>query len=435
LPKQRAPSIADQLERRRRASAAAWNLTNEAVVIGAGEPIPVPGRHDRTYPFRAHSEYLYLTDRERAGGVLTFDPQDGWVDFVVPVTRHELLWAGAEATEGSVPEGTVPTFGFQEWLEKRGGRRIACLGAPIAGVDSDAQLEEDLRYELDEVRRPKDEVEISRMRTAAEATSRGFAALASLLATGQTERELQIELECGFMRAGADALAFETIVASGENSAVLHFAPTERRVGDGELVLVDAGGEFRGYASDVTRTYPASGEFAEEQRFLYSLVRAAGVAATERCTAGTEWREVHRTAALVIGEGLVEFGLLRGDAESLLEQGAVTLFFPHGVGHMVGLGVRDASGVLRGRDTQEPGFPQLRVDLPLQPGYAMTVEPGVYFVPAILADAANRDRNRQTVDWDRVEQMLDFGGIRIEDNVLVTHERCEVLTASVPVIN
>jgi Xaa-Pro aminopeptidase len=435
LPKQPAPSIADQLERRRGASAAAWNLTNEVVVIGAGKPIPVPGRYDRTYPFRAHSEYLYLTDRERAGGVVTFDPQDGWVDFVVPVTQHELLWAGAEATEGSVPEGTVPTSRFQEWLEKRAGRRIACLGAPVAGVDSDAQLEEDLRYELDQVRRPKDEVEISRMRKAAEATSRGFAALASLVAPGRTERELQIELECGFMRSGADALAFETIVASGANSAVLHFAPTQRRVGDGELVLVDAGGEFRGYASDVTRTYPASGNLEEEQRFLHSLVRAAGVAATERCTAGTEWKEVHRTAALVIAEGLVEFGLLRGDAESLLEQGAVTLFFPHGVGHMVGLGIRDAGGVLRGRDTPEPGFPPLRVDLPLQPGYAMTVEPGVYFVPAILADAANRDRHRQTVDWERVEQMLDFGGIRIEDNVLVTQERCEVLTASVPVLN
>lgn len=429
------PSIADQLERRRRASAAAWNLTSEVVVIGAGEPVPVPGRYDRTYPFRAHSEYLYLTDRDRAGGVLTFDPQDGWVDFVVPVTQHELLWAGAEGAEGSVPEGTAPTSGFQEWLEKRAGRPIACLGARVAGVDSDAQLEEDLRYELDQVRRPKDDVEISRMRKAAEATSRGFATLASLLAVGRTERELQIELECGFMRAGADALAFETIVASGANSAVLHFAPTERRIGDGELVLVDAGGEFRGYASDVTRTYPASGDLGEEQRFLHSLVRAAGVAATERCTAGTEWREVHRTAAVVIAEGLVEFGLLRGDAESLFEQGAVTLFFPHGVGHMVGLGIRDAGGVLRGRDAKEPGFPPLRVDLPLQPGYAMTVEPGVYFVPAILADAANRDRHRQTVNWDRVQQMLDFGGIRIEDNVLVAHERCEVLTASIPVLN
>jgi Xaa-Pro aminopeptidase len=433
LPKQPAPSIADQLERRRRASAAAWNLTNDVVVIGAGEQIPVPGRYDRTYPFRAHSEYLYLTDRERAGGVLTFDPQDGWLDFVVPISQHELLWAGAEGAEGSVPEGTLPISEFRGWLEKRAGRRIGNLGAPVASVNADAQLDEDLRYELDQVRRPKDEVELGRMRKAADATSRGFAALASLLAPGRTERELQIELECGFVRSGADGLAFETIVASGANSAVLHFAPTERRIGDGELVLVDAGGEFRGYASDVTRTYPASGVLDGEQRFLHSLVRAAGVAARERCTKGTEWREVHRTAALVIAEGLVEFGLLRGDAESLLEQGAVTLFFPHGVGHMVGLGVRDAGGVLRGRDTQEPGFPPLRVDLPLQPGYAMTVEPGVYFVPALLSDASNREQHDQTVDWERAERMLAFGGIRIEDNVLVTEEGYEVLTADIPV--
>jgi Xaa-Pro aminopeptidase len=135
----------------------------------------------------------------------------------------------------------------------------------------------------------------------------------------------------------------------------------------------------------------------------------------------------------VLGEGLVELGLLRGAAESLLEQGAVSLFFPHGVGHMVGLGVRDAGGALRGRETPEPGFPPLRVDLPLEPGFAMTVEPGVYFVRGLLGDAAVRERHRDTVRWDAVERLLSFGGIRIEQNVLVTTDGCEVLTADIPV--
>jgi Xaa-Pro aminopeptidase len=144
---------------------------------------------------------------------------------------------------------------------------------------------------------------------------------------------------------------------------------------------------------------------------------------------------MHRTAALVIGEGLVAFGLLRGDPGTLFEQGAVTLFFPHGIGHMVGLGIRDAGEVLRDRQSlePEPGFPPLRVDLPLLPGHTFTVEPGIYFVPAILRDPEHRKRHGGAVDWDRVDRMLDSGGIRVEENVLITEHGCEVLTTDVPV--
>src|SRR5918998_2188345 len=116
-----------QLERRRGAAAKRWKLANELVLVGAGDKIAIPGRADRTYPFRAHSEYLYLTDRERPGGVLAFDPHEGWVDFVVPVTREERLWEGAE---GGDPEG-VPVAELAGWLERRKGRPIACLGAAL----------------------------------------------------------------------------------------------------------------------------------------------------------------------------------------------------------------------------------------------------------------------------------------------------------------
>src|SRR5262249_55555440 len=155
-------------------------------------------------------------------------------------------------------------------------------------------------YALTEVRRPKDEVELSRMRTAEQATRAGFTALEPLIRQGRTERELQIELEAHFFRGGADALAFETIVAGGAHSAVLHFAPTERALRDGDLLLVDAGGEYRGYASDVTRTYPVSGAFTSEQTQLYGTVARALSTAIETCRPGVEWRDVHRTAALVV---------------------------------------------------------------------------------------------------------------------------------------
>jgi len=321
-------TIAVQLERRRRTAAEQWQLGDQVVLIGAGDRIPVPGRGDRTYPFRAHSEYLYLTDRERPGGVLAFDPHDGWVDFVAPVTRDERLWEGAAADE---PEA-VPVAELAAWLEQRKGRPVACLGAAVPEVVSAAQLEADLRYGLNHVRRQKDPVELARMRAAERATRAGFAAIAPLIEPGRSERELQIELEAAFFTGGADFLAFDTIVGSGPNSAVLHFPPTSRRLAAGELILIDAGAEYRGYASDITRTYPASGRFTPEQQELYAIVAAASVRATEYCTAGTEWRDVHRTAALVIAEGLVELGLLRGDPESLVERGAQALFFPHGVG-------------------------------------------------------------------------------------------------------
>jgi Xaa-Pro aminopeptidase len=418
-----------QLERRRRAAAERWRLDDEVVLIGAGDRIPVPGRGDRTYPYRAHSEYLYLTDRERPGGVLAFDPHEGWVDFVVPVTRDERLWEGATADQR---EG-VPLADLAAWVEQRKGRPVACLGAGVPDVASEAQLEADLRCGLNHVRRQKDAVELARMRIAERATGAGFAAIAPLIEPGRSERELQIELETAFFRGGADHLAFDTIVGSGPNSAVLHFPPTSRRLADGELVLIDAGAEYRGYASDITRTYPASGRFTPEQRELYAIVEAALLRATECCTAGTEWRDVHRTAALVIAEGLVGLGLLRGEPEGLVERGAQALFFPHGVGHMVGLGIRDAGEVLRGRERPAES-PNLRVDLPLLPGHVFTVEPGIYFVPALLHDADLRKRHRDAVDWERAEAMIGFGGIRIENNVLITDDGNEVLTADVPLL-
>jgi Xaa-Pro aminopeptidase len=422
--------IAAQLERRRYAVAEAWNLGDEVVLFGAGDRVPVPGRRDRMYPFRAHSEYFYLTDRERPRGVLAFDPHEGWGDFVTPVTRDERLWEGAH---GDVQEGR-PASELDGWLAERRARPLACLGARVAGVAADERLETELRYALNHVRRQKDELELARMRVAERATSAGFAAIQPLLVPGTSERQVQIELEAEFFRNGADFLAFDTIVGGGPNTAVLHVTPSRRPFGDGELILIDAGGEYRGYASDITRTYPASGEFTPEQAELYGLVRRAGLAALARCTADTEWRDVHRTAALVIAEGLVEFGLLRGRPESLVEQGAQSVFFPHGIGHMVGLGVRDASDVLKGRVQRDDEFPKLRMDLPLLPGHVATVEPGIYFVPALLHDAEFRERHRDAVDWERAERLLDFGGIRIEDNVLVTDEGPEVLTADVPVL-
>jgi Xaa-Pro aminopeptidase len=422
--------IAQQLERRRRAVAELWNLGDEAVVIGAGEPISIPGRADLTYRFRAHSEYFYLTDRERPGGALAYDAREGWRDFVVPVSRAERLWEGGPA-DGDEGE---PVSGLERWLIERESRPVVWLGVQERDNHRSDGLTGELRRGLNQVRRAKDEVELQRMRTAEAATRAGFALARPMLTPGTSERQVQVEMEAEFLRHGADLPAYETIVGGGPNSAVLHFAPGGRRFRDGELVLIDAGGEYRGYASDVTRTYPVSGDFSPVQAELHGIVQRALDEATAGCRSGTEWRDVHLTAAKVIAEGLVNCGLLHGELETLLQRGTVSLFFPHGVGHMVGLGVRDAGEVLPGRKSA-PGMPALRMDLPLAAGYVVTVEPGLYFVPALLGDQQIRDEHRDAVDFERVDELLSFGGIRLEQNVLVTDSEPDVLTADIPLVD
>jgi Xaa-Pro aminopeptidase len=423
--------IERQLQRRRAAVADAWNLDDAVVLIAAGEPIHRPGRDDGTYRFETHSDYYYLTDSNRPGGVLAYDSKDGWVDFVAPVTASEHLWSGAPDVE----PGGLTTDELEGWLVSRRGRPAVWLGAPSECPGTDAGLAQELRFGLSQVRRRKDEVELGRMLVAQRATRAAFAVAVPLMREGVSEREVQVELEAEAFRHGAQAMAYDTVVGSGTNSAVLHFPPSDRRFRAGELVLIDAGAEYLGYASDITRTYPVGGQLSPEQRELHALVHAAQRAAMEFCQAGVEWRDVHRTAGLVMAEGLVSFGVLRGDAESLVQSGAVWLFFPHGIGHLVGLGVRDAGGTpLRERRDDPKPYPNLRIDLPLEPGMVLTVEPGVYFVPALLNDADKRREYRDRVDWDRVDTMLSFGGIRIEDNVLITPDGHEVITADVPVL-
>jgi Xaa-Pro aminopeptidase len=424
-------NIERELERRRSAVAAAWQDCDTIVLIGSGGLIFRPGRDDSAYRFETHSEYFYLTDRNRADSVLAFSPDEGWVDFVAPITADERLWSGAPAAQIDGPT----TDDLPAWLQKNASRKLAWLGSPPADVRVDEQVAQEFRFGLSSVRRRKDQVEIARMRRAEQATRAAFAAVVPLLREGVSERDVQIEFEAAASRGGAETMAYDAIVGSGPNSAVLHFYPSARRFQTGDLVLIDAGAQYLGYASDVTRTYAAGGNLSDIQSELHGIVRTAELAAIAQCRPGVEWRDVHRLAALSIAEGLTDVGILRGDPNTLVDSGAVSLFFPHGIGHLVGLGVRDAGGtpLAERRDDPKP-YPNLRIDMPLEPGMVVTTEPGVYFVPAILEDPENRRRHRGAVDWDRVDRMAGFGGIRIEDNVLITDDVGEVITADVPLL-
>jgi Xaa-Pro aminopeptidase len=420
-------AIGPYLEQRRARAAAAWKERDEVVLIHAGTPIPIPGGADQTYPFLAHAEYFWLVDRETPGGVLAFDPAEGWVDFAPETTVAERVWEGRGDGPG------VALSKLEGWLAARAGRPVAHLGAALpnaGGTDAHALA---LREALTHARRPKDAAELERLRAACAASAAGFAHVVPLIRAGLTERTIQIELEAGFFRAGADRTGYGTIVGSGPHAAVLHFEPGAREVRAGETVLIDAGAEIRRYTSDYTRTYRAPGGDAGFFRELYSAVLALQERAVASCRAGIEWRDVHLAACRDAAAALVALGILRGEPDALLERDAHALFFPHGLGHLVGLGVRDASGFLPGRArSKRPGLDMLRTDLPLQPDYVITVEPGIYFIPALLNDPLRRDTFADCVAWERIEPLLEFGGIRIEDDVRVTDGEPEVLTAAVP---
>ena len=202
---------------------------------------------------------------------------------------------------------------------------------------------------------------------------------------------------------------------------------------DGDLVLVDAGAEIRRYGCDVTRTYPASGRFSSVQREIFEVVKRAEERAVAACGPGAETVDIHYGSCRDLVEGLVALDILRGSVDSIIEREAHLLFYPHGIGHMIGLGVRDASGAFPGRPKRtEPALKNQRTDFPLQPGYTMTIEPGIYFIPAILNDANRRKRYPDCVNWEKAVSLIGLGGIRIEDNVLVTKDGPENLTAAIP---
>lgn len=422
----------DEVLRARRARvAAALPLDDALLLVGAGEPIPLPEGTDQTYPFRAHADYFFLTGLECRGGVVAYDPRNGpesgWVSFVPDLAESERIW------EGRIQAPGTPMALFKAWLNERAGRPRVGLGAPVRGLECDPVRSALLRPHFLHARRPKDAAELALLRRTAAATATGFAAIQPWLRSGVAERTLQIELEAAFFRAGATRTGYGTIVGTGPNAAGLHFEPTRREAQPGEFILIDAGAEIDRYVCDVTRTYAADGRASPLQRDLHAVVLSAQENTLARCRPGVEWKELHLQCARDLVAGLVSMGILRGTPSSLVERDAHTLFYPHGLGHLVGLGVRDASGTLPGRakDTRA-SLQTLRTDLPLAPGYVITVEPGLYFIPALLNDPVRRERYRDCVAWDLVDRHQHLGGVRIEDNLLVTDDAPEVLTAGIP---
>lgn len=410
------------LERRRKRTLDAWNISDDIILIGGGSPISIPGGADQTFPFNTHPEYYWLTGRQREGGVLAYDARDGWTLFEPALSVSEQVWGGSEAPIGrSVEE-------FDAWLKDRSNRKTRWLG-----VTKDAAADEELRAKYLHVRRNKDDAELQLMQRAVRATAAGHAIGKDLMRSGVTERAVQIEIEAAFYRAGADALGYGTIVGSGPNATMLHSTPGAKQLQRGELVVVDAGGSVHGYTADVTRTHPVDGVWLDGMRELYDAVLSANETVIAKCAIGAEWGELHILAARTLAEELKKMGVINVDADQAVETELIALFLPHGIGHMVGLGVRDASGPYPGREGKNKfaGI-KIRMDLPLGENYLVTVEPGLYFNKALLTNTENREKFKSAVNWSKIEPWIGNVGIRIEDNILATASGPVNLTSEIP---
>ena len=445
---------ADALRQRRELVVQRWQGLglNGPVLIPAGLPIPVEGT-DLYHDFHAHPEFQYLSGAAEPGAALCWQPDAGWTLFAPSLSVEALVWQSAPPSPDALAaetgvERSVDRSELAPWLEAQRGQPLALLGsrdieqrAADYGVDAWAALETDIDDDaterigraLAELRRSKDHVELARISRAVDAAIAGHLAAQRIARDGLSERALQIEMEAEFFRQGGARTAYGSIVGSGPNSAILHGTPGPRHMSDGELVLIDAGAEIDGYASDVSRTFPVSAAFSPIQRDLYDVVLASQQEAIESAAPGVEYKDMHLKAAATIAAGLVDSGILRGAVDELVNNDAHALFFPHGLGHMLGLTVHDCAGYLDDRVPEDRfGLAYLRTDLPLQPGYVVTIEPGIYFVPALLTDPERRERYREMVNWPRVDDLLDFGGIRIEDDIQITADGCINLSQALP---
>jgi Xaa-Pro aminopeptidase len=402
-----------------------------AVAILLGAPLVTRSR-DTDYPFRQDSDFVYLTgfDHPNAVAVLRTDGGPEYTLYVEPRDRDAETWTGFRpgvdgARRDYEADEAHPNDAFPEHLPdlvRRAKHLYHVLGRDPAVDAKITEALESLRlrsrqgYEptemivdprgiIHEMRLFKQPAELDVMRRAADITHEGHEP-AALLARGAVhEYELQAVIEYTFRRRGARGAAYTTIVGSGRNATILHYIANDQKLRDDELVLIDAGCELEGYASDVTRTYPIGGRFSGPGRAIYEVVLAAQQAGLEACRPGSTLPAIHDAAVRKIVEGLVGLDLLSGSVEDLIANEAHRRFYMHNTSHWLGLDVHDV-GLYR-----VGGEPR-----PLERGMVFTVEPGIY-----VSD-----------DDEAVDPRFRGIGVRIEDDVTITTDGYENLNAALP---
>ena len=292
---------------------------------------------------------------------------------------------------------------FAPWDKKVTGLLNEVRGRARTGVASPEEIV-DVRQPLDALRLVKDEHELKLMRRAAEISAGAHRRAMESTRVGWYEYQVEAELLHEFLRHGAQAVAYPSIVAGGPNACVLHYRDNNRQLQENELLLIDAGCEFHGYASDITRTFPVGGRFTGPQKDIYELVLASQLACLDAVRPGADFHDYHQVAERVLAQGYIDLGLCKGTLDEVLENGSYKQYYMHRAGHWLGLDVHDA-GLYRVKGSSQK----------LAPGMVLTVEPGTYIRPA-----------------DNVPEHFWDIGVRIEDDVLVTASGIDNLTAAAP---
>ena len=403
-------------------------------------------------PFRQDSSFLYFTGCTHPGAALLI--VDGASTLYLPEPApDDALWHGVVDTI----ESLGAKLGFSQCrpstrLETDAAslKGIATIAVPDLAqtIRASAITNSTLQYGSESgheglvdaiirARRRLDSAELDEMRATAVVTEAAHRAAMRATKPGVHELHIAAAFHEVVLHHGL-SLAYPSIVTvRGE---VLHNFNHVNTVHDGELLLFDGGAEANsGYATDVTRTWPVSGQFSPRQRAAYEAVLASQLKGIDTVQAGTRYRDVHIACSLVLAQFLADEGLITCSPENAVASGAHALFFPHGVGHLIGLDVHDlenfgdkAAYPPNRTRSEQFGLGYLRLDLDLEPGMVVTVEPGFYVVPAILNDAEFRARFAAQVDFDRADTWAGFGGIRIEDDVIVGLNGPEVITATIP---
>jgi Xaa-Pro dipeptidase len=402
----------------------------DALVIHAGTP-PMLFLDDQAYPYKVNPHFkawVPILDNPEsiliyAPGsrprVLFHRPEDYWHK---PAPLPSDLWTRQVEI---IPRLDPAKSGAAEWA---GLGRVALIGPPSAFASQEALNDPELLQRLHYVRAVKTPYELECMRWSSELGARGHLAALAAFRDGGSEYAAHMH----YLKACAqreEEMPYNNIIAYNENAAVLHYQHLERAPPPAlRSLLIDAGAQFRGYAADITRTYAAApGRFAE----LIEGLDAAQLALCAEVVAGRDYREVHLSAHRLIGDVLHRIGLTKLAGEAAVEAGLTGVFFPHGIGHLLGLQVHDVGGVMAdasGSERKRPeGHPYLRLTRMLEPGVVVTVEPGIYLIDSLLA-AARSDARARHIDWTVVEELRPYGGIRIEDNVATTDGVPENLT-------
>jgi Xaa-Pro dipeptidase len=414
-----------------RATAALEIAGFDALVIHSGVP-PVQFLDDQDYPFKVNPHFkAWVPVLDNPGCWLIFRPGSRLKLLFYQANDYWHLpapWPTAGWTDAlDIEPLTSPQHAASRW-EHAG--RVAFIGAPAVFGDADpkavnpSELMTRLHYE----RAVKTPYELECLRRATALGVRGHRAALAAFREGVSEYLAHMRyLEACEQR--EEELPYNNIVAYNEHTAVLHYQHLERRTPRPlRSFLIDAGAQFRGYAADITRTHAAEpGLYAD----LIAATDEAQLLLCDEIVAGRDYREIHLSAHRLLGDVLHRAGVLSVPGEAAIDLKLTSVFFPHGIGHLLGLQVHDVGGVqgdAEGRERKRPeGHPYLRLTRMLEPGVVVTVEPGIYFIDSLLA-AAREDGRRPYIDWGLVEKLRPYGGIRIEDDVITTSGRPENMT-------